>query len=167
MKNSNINVESLLQQADREFNLGNPKKSKELFKQALTIEPHNTHALLRLGHILGKIGSYQEAIKKYNIVLENEPTNSIALINKGLALHFLENFSEAIGCYDTILKEKPNNTTTLYFKASSLVRKGELKNGLEILREVVKIDPSMKIKAKRDIDFQNIKTNNEFKKITA
>ena len=165
--NNPTNIEFLLQQGDKETNLGNPKKSKELFEKVLTIDPNNIHALLKLGHILGKIGSYQSAIEKYNTVLENEPCNNIALINKGLALHFLEKFSDAIICYDSILNEKPNSTITLYFKASSLIKKGELEEGLDILRKVIKMDPTMRIKAKHDIDFQDIKTNNEFKKITA
>ena len=89
------------------------------------------------------------------------------MINKGLALHFLEKYTDAISCYDTILKQRPESTTTLYFKASSLIKNKDIQSGLEMLRKAVKLNPSLKIKIKQDIDFQEIKTNNEFKKITS
>ena len=160
-------IDFLLYQGDRELNLGNPKKSKEHFEKVLEIEPNNTHALLKVGHILGKIGSYNKAIEKYNQVLKNESSNVLALINKGLALHFLEKYTDAISCYDSILKQRPDSTTTLYFKASSLVKDKNIQSGLEVLTKAVKLNPSLRIKAKHDIDFQEIKTNNEFKKITS
>ena len=53
----------LLSQGDRELNLGNPKKAKEYFKKVLEIDSNNIHALLKIGHILGKIGSYDKALK--------------------------------------------------------------------------------------------------------
>ena len=40
-----------------------------------------------------------------------------------------------------------------------------INDGLEILKKVIKRDFSFKEKAAADIDFQEIKTNNEFKKI--
>lgn len=167
-KNSGLNeVDSLLRQGDIEFNLGNPKKSRQLFEKVLEIESDNTHALLKIGNILGKIGSYEKAIEKYNVILKHEPFNPLALINKGLALHFLEKYSDAEDCYDTILKKKPKSSITLYFKASSLVKSQKIQLGFKILQQATEIDPSLKIKAKRDIDFQEIKTIKEFKKITS
>jgi len=160
-------IDSLLSQGDRELNLGNPKKSRESFEQVLEIEPNNIHALLKMGHIFGKIGSYDKAIEKYNQVLKNESSNTLALINKGLALHFLERYTDAISCYDLILKQRPESTTTLYFKASSLIKNKNIQQGLDVLRKAVKLNPSLRVKAKQDIDFQEIKTNNEFKKITS
>lgn len=159
-------IDYLLSQGDRELNLGNPKKSRESFEKVLEIDPNNIHALLKIGHILGKIGSYDEAIEKYNHVLKKEQSNVLALINKGLALHFLERYTDAVNCYDLILKQKPESTTTLYFKASSLIKDKKIQSGLEMLRKAVKLNPSLKVKARQDIDFQEIKTNNEFKKIT-
>jgi hypothetical protein len=47
------------------------------------------------------------------------------------------------------------------------VKKGEIKQGIDLLSELVKIDYSFKYKAKFDIDFQHIKTNNDFQKIVA
>jgi len=160
-------VDFLLLQGDRELNLGNPKKSREFFEKVLKIEPNNADALLKIGHVLGKIGSYDKAIETYNHVLKNESSNVLALINKGLALHFLERYTDAISCYDLILKQRPESTTALYFKASSLIKNKNIQSGLEVLRKAVKLNPTLRVKAKQDIDFQEIKISNEFKKITS
>jgi hypothetical protein len=53
----------------------------------------------------------------------------------------------------------------LYNKASSLVRQGNIESGLEILKHTIKVDHSFKYKAKFDVDFEHIKTNNDFKKL--
>lgn len=65
-----------------------------------------------------------------------------------------------------VLKEKPNNITTLYNKASSLVKLNRVREGLEILKKVIEMDYSYKAKAAYDIDFNELKKNNDFKKIT-
>ncbi len=60
---------------------------------------------------------------------------------------------------------KPNNIIALYNKASSLIRKNNVKEGLEILKKVVRLDFSYKAKAKFDIDFEQISHLTEFKKM--
>ena len=68
-------------------------------------------------------------------------------------------------CFDKVLKVKPKNTTALYNKASSFVKSGKTKQGLEILSEVTKIDFSFKAKAKFDLDFEEVRKLNEFKEM--
>ena len=148
-----------------EFNLGNYKKALVLFDQTLTKEPHHVMALIKKGNILGKFAKYTDAITCYDKALGVEPQNRLALINKGLALHYLQRYDDAIVCYDTILETKPDNAITLYNKASSLVRKGETRHGLEILQAAIDVDFSCKYKARTDIDFESIQKTNEFKKL--
>lgn len=64
-----------------------------------------------------------------------------------------------------VLKFKPDNMTTLYNKSSSLMHLGKIDEGLEILRKIVKKDPTYKEQAKYDVDFYQIKHLNEFKEI--
>jgi len=146
-------------------NLGNPKEALVYFSKVLEIEPTHVESLLKKGHILGKLGKYQLAITAYDKVLQQEPNNILALINKGLALHFLQKYDDAIIYYDKVLKEKPESIITLYNKSSSLIKIGKTSEGLKILKDVIKADYSYKAKAKFDLDFSEIKTNNEFKKI--
>jgi len=148
-----------------ELNLGNPKKALTLFNKVLELIPNHIDALIKKGNILGKLGKYVDAISIYDKVMEIEPQNVLALINKGLALHYLAQYDEAITCFDKVLKIKPNSTTALYNKASSLVKQGKVKDGLEILKYTIKLDHSFKYKAKFDVDFEHTKANNDFKKL--
>jgi tetratricopeptide (TPR) repeat protein len=148
-----------------EFNLGNYKKALVLFEQTLTKEPLHVMALIKKGNILGKFAKYVDAITCYDKALGVEPQNRLALINKGLALHYLQRYDDAIVCYDIILETKPDSAITLYNKASSLVRKGETKQGLNVLQVAINADFSCKYKARSDIDFESIQKTNEFKKL--
>lgn len=158
-------MSEIFDSAITEFNLGNYKKALVLFDQVLSVEPFHITALIKKGNILGKFAKYADAIINYDRVLDMEPKNSLALVNKGLALHYLQRYDDAIVCYDMILKTKPDSAITLYNKASSLVRKGETKRGLEVLQAAIDVDFSCKYKARTDIDFESIQKTNEFKKL--
>jgi len=159
------NVDELFELAQSALNLGNPKEALELFSKVLSISPNHQKALIKKGNVLGKLGKYQQAIPFYDKALKNDPNELLALINKGLALHYLKQYEDAIDFYDKALLQKPDSTTILYNKASSLICLGKIEQGLKILENVIKIDFSYKAKAKYDVDFQQIKHLNEFKKV--
>jgi len=155
----------VLDSAIIEFNLGNFKKALDLFNKVIESEPCNITALIKKGNILGKFARYNDAILCYDKVLQIEPKNNLALINKGLALHYLGDFLNAISCYDLILITKPDSSLTLYNKASSLIRNNQISEGLEYLKNAIKLDFSCKYKARYDIDFEQVKKTPEFKKL--
>lgn len=160
-----MSTDKILNQAIIEFNLGNFKKAMALFEQVLQLEPLHSFALIKKGNILGKFGKYDDAIESYDKVLEMEPQNTLALVNKGLALHYLEKYDSALSCYNAILQTNPNNTIALYNKASSLIRQDKIEDGLEVLKETIKLDYSYKYKARFDIDFAHLQKNNDFKRL--
>lgn len=158
-------IEELLIKGQRCLNLGNPKEAIRYYSKILCEDPGNVHALVKSGNILGKLGKYSQAISFYDRVLEKNPDDILSLINKGLSLHFLTRWNEALVCYDKVLTLRENNPLTLYHKASTLVKKGQIKEGLNILKKLIEIDYSFKVKAKFDVDFQEIKNLTDFKKI--
>jgi tetratricopeptide (TPR) repeat protein len=160
-----MSANEIFNQGITEINCGNSKKALTLFNKVLELAPNHVDSLIKKGNILGKFGKYVDAISIYDKVIELEPQNVLALLNKGLALHYLSAYDKAITCFDIVLKTKPNNAIALYNKASSLAKQGKVKDGLEVLEHAVKIDYSFKYKAKLDVDFEHIKTNNDFKKI--
>ena len=159
-------IESLLKSGQASLNLGNPKEALVFYQKVLDHDQHNLEALLKKGNIFGKFGRFDEAIICYDGVLLQEKENILALLNKGLCHHNLVQYDTAIECFDIVLKIKPENTTALYNKASSLIKSSKIKEGLELLSQVIKSDFSFKAKAKFDIDFINIRNLNEFKEIT-
>ena len=159
------NANELFDLGQRALNLGNPKEALAIFTQVLNLEPDHKKALVKKGNVLGKLGKYQQAIPFYDKALQIDENDLLALINKGLALHYLHKYQDALNFYDKALSLKPDSTTILYNKASSLIRLNKVQQGLEILKNIIKIDYSYKAKAKHDVDFQEIKHLNEFKKI--
>ena len=159
------NIDELFNSGVQSLNLGNPKEAMKIFSKVLELEPNHQKALVKIGNVLGKLGKYQQAISYYDKALLNDECDLLALINKGLALHYLDKYSQAIEQYNKALVQRPNSTTILYNKASSLIRMNRIEEGLEILKEIIKVDFSFKSKAKHDIDFQHIKHLSEFKKI--
>lgn len=158
-------IEELHNLGQRSLNLGNTKEALIHYKKILILDPKDVKAQLKIGNILGKHGKYTEAVKYYDKVLKINEHDTLALINKGLALHYLEEYDNAIKCYNIILEKNPDNAITLYNLASSLVKQNKIDEGLEYLKKAIKIDFSYKVKASRDIDFQHIRTKNEFKKM--
>jgi tetratricopeptide (TPR) repeat protein len=161
-----MSVIEIFNQGVTELNCGNSKKALTLFNKVLELVPNHVDSLLKKGNILGKFGKYVDAISMYDKVIELEPQNVLALINKGLALHYLAEYDNAITCFDGALKIKPDNVIALYNKASSLIKQDKVKDSLEVLEHTIKLDYSFKYKARFDVDFEHIKTNNYFKKIT-
>ncbi len=159
-------IESLLKSGQTSLNLGNPKEAMVFYEKVLQQNPHQLEALLKKGHILGKLARFEQAIICYDMVLAKEKDNLLALLNKGLAHHYLKQYDVALECYDMVLEVKPQNTTALYNRASSLIKSGKITEGLQVLSHVIKLDFSFKAKAKFDVDFEEIKMLNEFKKIT-
>ena len=161
-----MNAAEIFNNGITELNLGNSKKALILFNKVLELIPDHVDAMIKKANIFGKFGKYDDAISIYDKVIEMEPQNVLALINKGLALHYLSRYHEAITCFDYILKIKPNSTIALYNKSSSLAKQGNIKDSLDVLEQTIKMDHSFKYKAKFDVDFEHIKTNNDFKKLT-
>lgn len=150
-----------------EIMLGNAKKAFAIFTQVLQMDPDHVDSLIRLGNICGKLARYHDAIAYYDKALRVEPGSALALINKGLALHYLERYDEAISCYDLVISSRPDSALAKYNKASSAVRAGNAKEGLEMLADAIRIDLSYKYKARADVDFEPIKKTVAFKKIVA
>ena len=157
-------IESLLKDGQTLLNLGSPKDALVLYDKVLETNPKHISALLKKGNILGKLGRFDHAILCYDKILLQEE-NLLALLNKGLAHHYIGQYKIAIECFNKVLEKKPKNPTTLYNKASSLIKSGEIQDGIKILSDVIKLDSSFKNKAKSDVDFQEIRKLNEFKEI--
>ena len=159
-------IERLLSEGQRSLNLDNPKEALSFYEKILDQKPTHLEALLKKGNIFGRFGRFNEAIICYDDVLLQEKENLLALLNKGLCHHNIEQYGLAITCFNLVLKIKPQNKTALYNKSSSIMKSGKIKEGLEILSELIKLDSSYKEQAKYDVDFADIKLLHEFKEIT-
>ena len=88
----------------------------------------------------------------------------MALLNKGLVHHYIGQYKIAMECFEKVLEVKPKNVTAPYNKASSLTKSGKIQDGIKILSYVIKLYSSFKNKAKFDINFQEIRKLNGFRR---
>ena len=159
-------IEKLLEEGQRSLNLDNPKEALSFYQKILDEKPSHLEALMKKGNILGRFGRFDEAIITYQKILLQEKENLLALLNKGLCHHNTGQYDIAITCFNLVLKIKPQNKNALYNKSSSIIKSGKIKEGFEILSELIELDSSYKQQAKYDVDFVDIKLLNEFKEIT-
>ena len=160
-------IEKLLTGGQRSLNLDNPKEALSFYEKILDQNPAHLEALLKKGNIFGRFGRFDDAILCYDAILLQENENPLALLNKGLCHHNIGQYDVAICCFNLVLKTKPQSKTALYNKSSSIIKSGKLKEGLEILSQLINLDSSYKEQAKHDVDFVDIKLLNEFKEITS
>lgn len=60
------NISKLLDEGQTLLSLGNPKETGIVYDKILSQEPNNIKALLKKGHILGKLARYQQATIHYD-----------------------------------------------------------------------------------------------------
>ena len=144
---------------------GNPKESILYFNKVLEINPNHLDAFLNKGHVLGKIGRYHDAIICYDMVLGIDPKNVLGLINTGLCYHYLREFETAIIQYEKILKTYPQHANTLYHKACSKALQNRFDESINLLEQAIKLDLAFRVKARGDLDFDKLRSNERFIKL--
>ena len=79
-----------------------------------------------------------------------------------------EKYRKALGCYDKALELRPKFVTLLYNRACTYSRLKEKRNALNDLSKAIELDGSLKMKAleDEDNDFENLKTDEDFKNLT-
>ena len=58
-------IDSLLKSGQTSLNLGNPKEAMVFYQKVLDKKPLQVEALLKKGHILGKLARFEQAIVCY------------------------------------------------------------------------------------------------------
>ena len=59
-------IDSLLKSGQTSLNLGNPKEALVFYEKVLAQVPNQIEALLKKGHILGKLARFEQAIACYD-----------------------------------------------------------------------------------------------------
>ncbi len=94
---------------------------------------------LYTGNIYFRQGSYNEAIKEYDLVTTLDPGDSKAWYNKGVALDKIEKYTEAIACYDKAIN---NGYKDAWYKKGHLFDKlNRHQDAVECYNKVLEIDP--------------------------
>lgn len=106
-------------------------------------------------------GKYLDGMKNIDKSLEIKPDYGYARFNKALALELYEKLDDALEWYDKAL-EVENYVWSHYGKASIYGRKGDVANTVKNLRIAIDMSPEVKEEAKKEKDFNNVRSSKEF-----
>jgi len=97
--------------------------------------------------------------------LSIKPKRIPALHEKALCLIDLKRYNEAIKTLDEILEIDSNDFTAYYNKACAYSLLNDKLNAINNLKKAIELNPDFKFLAMDDKDFDNIRSEEEFKNL--
>jgi len=149
------------------YNQGKYSEALATYNWALEIEPNDPDALHNRGSIYNDLERYEEALADFNRSLELRPDNHPATLNnRGITYMGLERHEEALADLNRSLELRPDNPRTFYNLACLFSLWGKTDEALDYLEKAIKGNEKYREKAKTDKDFDNIRDDPRFKKLT-
>ena len=129
---SEVNLEKIFIEANREKLLGNYENAITLYKEVLKSDKENHAALYELGRIYETTGEEDKAIKSVKSAIQQDPEN--IWYQKFLADIYQKTGQnlEAAEIYEDLAKEEPNNEYYYFKWAYFLVRANEIEKAVKV-----------------------------------
>lgn len=89
------------------------------------------------------------------------------LLNYGVVLHNRGDFGQAVKYLTQALEIHPRNESALYCLAAAQARAGEPAAALKALRSAIHANPASRAQARRDDDFEPLRSASEFRALVA
>ena len=136
------------------------------FNRSLKLKPDDAIALANRGGVNVDLEKYAEALVDLNRALEITPNKYVALVNRGILYTKLRKYAEALVDFDRTLELSPDNPEIFYNLACLFSLWGKADNALTYLEKALDKDKRSREKASSDKDFDNIRDDPRFKKLT-
>lgn len=142
-------------------------KAVTLSDEILAVDGNNYKAYNIKGIALcyGKQFEFKEAMSNIDRAIEIKPDYGYARYNKAQAYALYSRYDEALALYDKAIEVDKNYVWNYYGKASVYGRKGDAANTVKYLKMAIDIDQKAKEEAKKDVDFANVRSNEEFQQL--
>ncbi|HNB72531.1 MAG TPA: tetratricopeptide repeat protein, partial [Acidobacteriota bacterium] len=88
---------------------GNRREAQTAFKQAVTINPEYTKALIGLGEVSMDLKEYPQALEAYQIAAQQQSKNAEVFNQLGIAHRALNQADEAVAAFRTAATLSPND----------------------------------------------------------
>jgi TolB-like protein/Tfp pilus assembly protein PilF len=119
----------------------NRTKAEELASRAVCLNPGNSEAIQEHGFILGRMGKYEEAIKKMESTIALDPLSINANNGLGYVYFYKGDFNTAIKHMQNILVKDPEFFPARHLLSLSLTELGDYSHALEELNKCPKSNP--------------------------
>ena len=135
------------------------------FEDALRIDPRHVESLLKLGYARFHMNDFAGAMESYNKVHEIDVTNAEAWNLKGLIYYQQKNYDKALDSVEKAIDSNPTDGMSWYNKACYHSLLNHIPESIEALKRSIEIDVKNAKKAVRDKDFENIRTDEGYRRI--
>jgi tetratricopeptide (TPR) repeat protein len=146
--------------------LGRREEALADYNRSLELRPDHPTTLCNRGTIYTKLGRYEEALADYNRSLELRPDYPTTLYDRGITYAKLGRHDEALADCIRSLELRPDDPATLYNLACLFSLRGNAKDALAYLEKAIERNEKYRRMAKTDEDFDNIRDDIRFKKLT-
>ena len=137
----------------------------DVFEQALRIDPEDVETLMKLGYSRFHLDDLSEALRIYDKILDIDVTNPEAWNLKSLVHYEQKKYAKALDSIEKAVESDPVYGMAWYNKACYQSLLSQIPESLESLKRSVEIDVKNARKSIRDKDFNNVKTEDGFKRI--
>ncbi|MFW9803132.1 MAG: tetratricopeptide repeat protein [Candidatus Thorarchaeota archaeon] len=142
------------------------EKALEILNSIIDYEPDNIMSLGNKGIVLNRCKRYAEAVPILAKAAEREPNNLLVRFNLGYALLESGSPEDSIPHFDAALNIEPKLATAWYNKACAFSRLERIDNTISALKKAIELDNAYLELARKDSDFDNLRANSKFRKIT-
>ena len=140
-KQTQTNVEALLEQARGEENAGNYSAAENTYKQALAAAPENLEILKRLGVLEQTELKFDDSIRLFKQVLAGDPSYKGANFFLGLSYFGKNEFLPSIDSFERELKTAKPHPRTHYYLGLALQSSGRIDEAISHLHQSLAEDP--------------------------
>ena len=135
------------------------------FEDALRIDPGHVDSLLKLGYTRFHMNDLSSAMEAYNKVHEIDVTNAESWNLKGLIFYRQKNYDKALECVEKAIDSNPTDGMSWYNRACYHSLLNHIPESIEALKRSIEIDVKNAKNAVRDRDFENIRTDDGYRRI--
>jgi len=121
----------------------NQVKAEEFASQAVSLNPGNSEAIQEHGFILGRMGNFEDAIKKMESTIVLDPLSVLAHNGLGYTFFYQGNFRSAIKQMQTILALDPTFFLARYIISLSLTELEDYSHALQELEKCSQLSLSV------------------------
>lgn len=141
------------------------EEAAHAFEDALRIDPGHVDSLLKLGYTRFHMNDLSGAMNAYDKVHEIDVTNADAWNLKGLVYYRQKNYDKALDCVEKAIESNPTDGMSWYNKACYHSLQNHIPESIEALKRSIEIDVKNAKKAVKDKDFENIRTDEGYRRI--
>jgi len=151
-------------EAFKTFHSGMYSKAVSMADEIIALDNNYYKAYNVKGIALCYGKKYQEGMENIDKALSIKSDYGYARFNKALAYELYGHYDEALQWYDKAL-EVENYVWSYYGKASIYGRKSDVANTVKYLKIAIDMEPNVKEEAKKEADFNNVRSSEEFQNL--